>query len=673
MSVDRPGPPSRPVPVTSARGRALLAYLAMQPGHSSGRDKLAGLLWGDRSEVQARQSLRQCLLILRRDLGEIGSDMLVARRDSVGLDPDRLRTDAGELAALSGSGNLDDLKRAADLYRGPFLGDLALESEGFDEWARAERARLQAVALRALDALARTLADEGRGIDAIAAAERLVAIDPLLEDSHRLLIEIYGRFRGRSAALAHAKSLSALLRTELAVGLDPSTVRLVETIENGSIASGGVRRHIVRGSGHQLAPWPGEAPDGRRDGSPIPHEVLALPDGLPSIAVLPLRNADPDQATDYFGEGVVEDIIVSLGSLGELFVISRGSTLAYRGRDVDPCEVGRDLGVAYVVAGTVRRTGDRLRVYVELCDARTGEALWSDRTQLPAREIFDLQDECVSAFVSRIAPKIRGSELKRAMRKRPEAFSAYDCTLQALDLLHRNTDETFVRAGSLLDQAIDREPTFALPHAWASWSRSIGVWQGRSSDPAGSLSDAVDLARKAIELDPRHALALATYGHLKSTLQHDHDGAEHCLGSALRSCPNHAFAWLMSSFTQSYRGHPDEALVHAKKALRLSPLDQGRFYHLTAIAVAHYAAGRFDEAVTWAERSRREDPTFTANLRYLAAALVGAGREDTARGVAADLLTQAPRFRLSTYKSPYRDKALKAEHLRRLRHAGIPD
>jgi len=392
---------------------------------------------------------------------------------------------------------------------------------------------------------------------------------------------------------------------------------------------------------------------------------------LPSIAVLPFRGVGVDEFSDYFGDGIVEDIIVSLGSLHELFVISRGSTLAFRGKEPDPREVGRALGVRYVVSGSVQRSGKRLRIFVELCDAETGTALWTDRTEAPLGDLFDIQDNYTATFASRIAPYIRSAELKRALRKRPETLSAYDYVLQGLDHVHRDT--TFERAGEYFQLAIDKEPTFALPYAWAGWWRSILIRQGWSKEPLKDWMTAAQLSAKAIDLDPHNALALASYGHLKTVLQHDYDSGERFLESAVQACPNGPIAWVLGSFTQSYRGNGDEAIRRAEQALKLSPLDRGRFYCHLAMGLGHYVAGRYDEAVKWGKLSATENPGFTSTLRYLAAAHTAAGEHEEARKVAAEVMRREPAFRLGNYVISFRDREFVDLHRARLKEAGLPE
>ena len=342
----------------------------------------------------------------------------------------------------------------------------------------------------------------------------------------------------------------------------------------------------------------------------LPSEVpsIAVPlrpkqGKLPSIAVLPLQNAGGDPADDYFADGIVEDITLSLAGLRELMVISRGSTLAYRGRQPDPQEVGRVLGVRYVLTGSVRKSERLLRVSVELCDANSGASLWGEKAEVALGELFDIQDHIVGRVVAGIAPNVRAAELRAAMRKKPENFTAYDHTLRALHVINSLDKNTFLQAREYLIKAMDEDPNFAMPVAWAARWHSLYIGQGWTSKPAEDASRAIDLATKAIELDSYNALALATYGHLKSYLFHDYGSALVYFDRALAACPNHSLAWILSSGTLSYVGRTEQAIRHAEQGLRLSPFDQSLFYYYMFLNLAHYGHGNYAEALKWGKMS----------------------------------------------------------------------
>jgi adenylate cyclase len=233
-----------------------------------------------------------------------------------------------------------------------------------------------------------------------------------------------------------------------------------------------------------------------------------------------------------------------------------------------------------------------------------------------------------------------------------------------------------VQAREHLEKAMIADPNFAMPVAWAARWYSLYVGQGLSPDPEGDRGKAVELATKATELDGQNALALATYGHLRSYLFHDYDSALVYFDRALKACPNHSLAWLLSSGTYSYIGRTEQAIKNAEHALRLSPVDQGLFYYYTFLMLAHYGHGNYQEAVKWGQMSANENPHYTANQRVFAATLAGAGLLEGARQEAAKLMERQPKFRLSDYErtlQPFRDPRIKDKFMEHLRLAGLPE
>ncbi|MEO8713833.1 MAG: adenylate/guanylate cyclase domain-containing protein [Acetobacteraceae bacterium] len=400
------------------------------------------------------------------------------------------------------------------------------------------------------------------------------------------------------------------------------------------------------------------------------------PAHLPSIAVMPLENLSGDPADDYFADGIVEDITVSLSGLQELRVIARSSTVTFKQHPTNLREIGQALGVRYVMTGSVRRSSGMLRASVQLCDCESDTNLWGDTSELPMGSLFEVQDRIVQRIVSGIAPNVRAEELRRAMRKRPESFTAYDYTLRALDVINNLNVATFDRAREYLEKAIAEDQTFAMPVAWAARWLSLNIGQGWSLQPQRDASRAIELARRAIDLDRHNALALATLGHLRSYLFHDYDAALMLFDRALRACPNSALAWVLSALTLSYVGRGEEALRHAEQALTLSPADHLLFYHYNAVAWARFSLGDHEQAVRWAKMSASENPKFTANLRILIAALGALGREIEAREAARCLIDQNPNFSLGNYErtlQPFRDGMIKSRFMRYLKDAGLPD
>lgn len=408
---------------------------------------------------------------------------------------------------------------------------------------------------------------------------------------------------------------------------------------------------------------------------PLAAPVSRVASQLPSIAVLPFWNGG-DRSNDYFAEGIVEDVVLSLASLRELLVISRGSTLFYRGRQPDPREVGRALGVRYVLSGSIGGLGKVVMVRTELCDALTGATIWGDREEISTEQLFEVQDNIVGKIVSGIAPNVRENELQRVMRKRPDSFSAYDCTLRALALICSLEKDKFEHAFDFLTKAMSEDPNFAMPVAWAARWHSLYVGQGWSRDPARDIERALRLAARAIEFDSMNALALATYGHVQSFLLHQNDTALVYFDKALSACPNFSLAWALSSATFSYIGDGREAVRRAERAVRLSPFDQQLYAYHMFMAIAHYVEGNFAEGLKWARLSISENPSYTSTLRITTVILAALNRTDEARSVGLRLLEREPEFRVSHYaehRIPIRAPEIRQRFVEHLRRAGLPE
>jgi TolB-like protein/Tfp pilus assembly protein PilF len=395
----------------------------------------------------------------------------------------------------------------------------------------------------------------------------------------------------------------------------------------------------------------------------------------PSIAVLPFRESGAPEAERYFAEGIVEDVIGALASLPDLFVISGTSTARFRDRPADVKAVGQELAVRYVLSGSIRRAGDRIRISSELADTDTQVVVWTDRLESRVDDLFELQDRLSERTIATIAPHVQEAEIRRALRKRPESMDAYDYMLRGLDLLYRLERREFEQAREMFERALALDPAYATPYALSALWHSIRIGQGWSVDEGADYGEAARLAEAALARDPLDARALALSGHVRAFLLHDYEGAFALFDRALATSPNSAVAWIRSSPAYSYVGDAAEARRRAEIGLRLSPFDPHLFYTHTALGFACYTGGQWDQAVAWCRRAMSASPHFTANLRFLAASLVAAGRAGEAREIGRALLALAPGFRVRpfcesyAYKDPERRAAL-ADHLLA---AGLPE
>ena len=402
--------------------------------------------------------------------------------------------------------------------------------------------------------------------------------------------------------------------------------------------------------------------------------VLALPDS-PSIAVLPFRNLGGNVAQDYFADGIVEEIITALSRIRWLFVIAHNSSFAYKGRTVDEKQVGRELGVRYVVEGSVRQSENRIRITGQLVDALTGTHLWADRFAGTLDDIFELQDQMATSIVGAIASQLERAEIERARRKPTGNLSAYDNYLRAMPYLHRGTREAINEALPLFYKAMQLDPEFASAHAMAAWCHFWRKVNGWMADRPHEIAEGVRLARLAVELGKDDAVALTRGGHALAHLAGELDGGIALIDKALVLNPNLAAAWFLGGYLRTVRGDPEAAIEFLTRAMRFSPLDPEMFRMQAGMALSHLFAGRFDMASSWAEQSFREAPTFLAVVAVIAASHAIAGRTEQARTAVEHLRKLDPTFRISGLQGwiPIRRPEHLAQFTTGLRMAGLPE
>jgi TolB-like protein/tetratricopeptide (TPR) repeat protein len=401
---------------------------------------------------------------------------------------------------------------------------------------------------------------------------------------------------------------------------------------------------------------------------------LALPDS-PSIAALPFLNLSGDPEQDYFADGVVEDIITELSRIRWLFVIARNSSFTYKGRAVDVKQVGRELGVRYVLEGSMRKAANRVRITGQLIDATTGVHLWAERFEGTLDDIFDLQDQITTNVVGAIAPQLERAEIERAKRKPTESLDAYDYYLRGMANLHRGTKEAVNESLTLFYKAIELDPDFASAYGMAAWCYFWRKLNGWMTNREKEIAEGARLARRAVELGKDDAVALARSGHVLGHLVGDLDGGIALIDRALVLNPNLAAAWFLGGFLRIWRGEPDDAIERFARAMRLSPLDSEMYRMQAGTAMAHLLAGRFDIASSWAEKALRELPSFLIVAGIIAASHALTGRIDDARRAMQHMRQLDPALRISNLKDwlPLQRPEHLATFADGLRKAGLPE
>jgi adenylate cyclase len=399
---------------------------------------------------------------------------------------------------------------------------------------------------------------------------------------------------------------------------------------------------------------------------------LPLPD-KPSIAVLPFQNMSGDPEQEYFADGMAEDIITALSRFGELFVIARNSTFTYKGKAVDIRQVGRELGVRYVLEGSVRKAANRVRITGQLIEASSGVHLWADRFDGDLQDIFNLQDQVTARVVGAIAPKIEETEINRAAHKPTENLDAYDCYLRGVAGYHKLRKDAIDEALRFSVEAIQLDPDFALAFALAAICYLERRVQGWMADLPKEIAEATRLARRAAELGKNDATVLCYAGLTLAYVAGDLDAGAILVDRALVLNPNYARALRHRGWINGWLGKPELAIEDAMQAMRLNPFDPVHSRVQASVAYAHFFAGRYGEASTWAERSLQEQVNPVA-LRVLSASLALAGRLEEARGAVTHLLQLNPALRVSDIKKmiPIRRPDDLARLEEGLRLAGLP-
>ena len=637
--------------------RALVAYLALQGARGQSREKLAELLWGNSAEEQARANLRQALSSIRKALNGDGAAYLVTDGDQISLAGPDIELDVALFEHLVAEATPDALKRAVALYKGDLLDGFSLKEESFEAWVRAERERLRHLASDALTKLIAHCDEVGDTERCVETAARLLTLDPLREAAHRILMRAYAAQGRQASALKQFEACRDILKRELGVEPEPETVALYRELRQ--------QRATAPGDVIETALQP-EA------------ESPPLPDG-PSVAVLPFENKSGDPNQSYFSDGLTENIINGLTRFREILVIGVKSILVVREQAPDLREMGRALGVAHIVEGSVRKAGDRVRVTVQLVDAATGQRLWAEHYDRDIDDIFAVQDEITDVIVATLAGRIEHLELRRAAKKPAEHPAAYDCLLRGRQCLSRYTKDGDFEARHHFERAVELDPDYAAAYAGLSISYLHEYEASWSEAPEDALERAYTLARKAVSLDDadspaRYAIASACF------YRGQHELAKVHIERALELNPNDYHNICNKGYFLAFSDRPLESIACSNEAMRLNPLAPDNC--LFAIGIAEYVAGRYEEALAAFGKIKGWGLLRPA---YIAACYAQLGRDAQAQTAAAEVRKLAPgdpsvpgeddieRWRAYWLRlSKFEDPNDQARFLDGLRKAGLP-
>jgi TolB-like protein/tetratricopeptide (TPR) repeat protein len=499
--------------------------------------------------------------------------------------------------------------------------------------------------------------------------EHRVALEPQVFDLLEFLIRARDRvvsrdelldavWQGRTVSDATLSSRVNAART--AVGDSGEAQRLIRTLPRKGIRFVGNVREAPDSPSAPLVPEPAH-----------PTE----PD-KPSIAVLPFTNMSGDAEQDFFADGMAEDIITALSRCSSLFVIARNSCFLYKNRPVDVREVGRELGVAYVLEGSVRRGGDRLRITGQLIDAASGRHLWADRFDGDLSDVFDLQDRITESVVAVIEPTVQSAEVERQKSSKPSRLDAYDLLLRAYGLEHAFTAESTAAALTCLDRALAIDPAYAPALAMAAYCHALRHFQGWAAPDDTHEAEGVRLAWRAIELAPNDAQVLWMAAFAIWNMSPDRrDAAPELFARSLLNNPNSVMALTLGGWIEIMRGNQNAGRTMIERAQRLSPRDPRGWFACGAMAIAAIADGTYPEAIQWAEKALSQNRRFAVALRVLVVALVKLGQTDRAGTIARELLDVEPELTISGFfkRIPFPRAALATTYAESLRAAGVPE
>ena len=632
--------PSGRIALSSTKLSAFLAYLALV-AKPVPREQLTTLLWGSHFEDQARQNFRQALARLRK---AIGPEALNTNDQTVQLSMDALVTDVREFETLVRSGSPEDLRRAVTLLDGDLLAGIDVKDAAWDEWLSGERRRIGSIACDALERLGRIELDQARGAEALRLAEDCIRRDIFREDAHRLAIQAFVSLGRRSEAVKHYQHFAERMKQELGTSPEAATVVVYEQARQQS----GIPEEKLPPS-----PWPRK----------------------PSIAVLPFVNLSNETGQDYFIDGMVDEIITALSRLRWLFVIARNSSFTYKGRAVDVKQVGRELGVRYVLEGSVRKAGDRIRIGGQLIDTETGAALWADRIEGELQDIFELQDMVTAKVIGAIAPKLEQAEIERSKRKPTGSLDAYDYYLRGQSEVLKWTRDGNEKALAHYYRATELDPEFSSAFGMAARCYSQSKAQGWSKDVPFEIAEVRRLARKAVELGPDDPIALSASGMALAFVAGDLDAGDVLIDKSLQLNPNLASAWMFSGWVKSWRGEAETAISRITRALLLSPHDPSLSNMRRAIAFSYFIAGRYAEAISASEVITPIPQNAIFGLATVAACAALLGRQAEAERAASEIRLADPSLRLANLRERF--PMTREEDFSRwedgLRKAGLPE
>ena len=637
----------------------MVACLALAGEKGLSREELQALLWSDRDATQAGSSLRQALSAARRALGNADRSPLKISGTEVILDPSAIDVDVVAFEAFANSADLCDLEAAAALMRGDLLEGLDVRDRSFEDWLLVERQRLQSLAAVLLEKLLKAYEARGKTREALDVAERVLRTDPLREPVYRSLMRLHGASGDRSSALkAYARCRKAL-KDELGLEPEEATRALFDEIAGGASA----------GHGDDKQDPPSEKP-AAKDWQVL-EEELQLP-VKPSVAVLPFTDLSQDGAHGFFADGISEEIITALSRIPNLFVIGRGSTFGHRGRNLDVTQAAQELGVRYVLEGSLRQAGSRLRVTAQLIDAENGHHVWAERYDRETGDLFAIQDDITCEVAAALQGKLTEGEYARVRGTGTKDLVAWEKIIEAAEILYNHRRSEMSRAKFLVEEALERDPNYAWAWAsrgWLHWEDGFNAW---SEDPQRSLEIAMESAERSVAIDPDNPEALALISFVLLS-QRKFDQAR---AASARSLAKGAGYWMtlaVAANIEIYAGDPEMAMNLTRRAMRLCPIYPS--FLPADLAQEYILMGKPEKAVPACKTALAVDSGYLFGHLCLVVAHVMLGQRDESKKAAEGLMAAHPGFSISRWAigQTYVDAAKLALFTEALSKAGLPN
>lgn len=706
------------------KAKALLAYLGVCPGQAHSREELATLLWGDSPDEQARRSLRQTLTYLRKALGPALVPILIVEGDTIRLDAERVEVDVEIFERLARERTIEALTRASEVYHGDLLAGLDLRAESFEEWLVAERVRLRELAIASLTTLLPLLVETGKMDGAVQAAARLIAFDPLQECIHRQLMQLYLQQGRPGSAIKQFQLCRDVLNRELGIDPEPETLALYNEIRRGGRKNipnstqstraqtitarapaypgpphkppqdakehqlGGWYRLWARSSVivliglGVLAFWHYGLREPQREASAAAEREAAsaasvTPFAEPSIAVLPFKNLSGDPALDYFSDGITEDIITGLARHPDLEVAARGSSLAYDPQEFDLRQAAQDLGVHYLLEGSVRKGGDRVRITAQLIDAVTGHHVWAERFDRENSDVFALQDAVSEKIIGSLVGgegQIRKALYKSIWDKDSTSLKEYDYLLRGHAIFYDFSKEAMIKARSIWREGLERFPQSSLLRIKIAATHIHEARKGWTETPREDLAQAYAMVQQALADEKLPAIG-QWYGHWMMTYLavwhlRDFERAQAELDATLAVVPNDSETLASLAEIAIFAGKPDVAIALVENAIRRQRQTPGWFYWY--LGWAYYLKEDYTKAARNLEKNAWPNPE---TYRLRAASYARLDRASEARSAVAELLRLRPETSLGSLRRtlPYKNPLDLERELAGLRLAGLPE